>query len=130
MNECPHSRDDNKFWFGFFLGGLIGAITLFFVGTKEGKKAGKLIHDKGEDLIGDIQERLDELKKKGKELAIQGEELKEEMLENIEEKKENITDDVKAKIDSTLAHIEEIQERGRQATASIRKEFKNLPKKS
>jgi gas vesicle protein len=121
---------NEKFWFGFFLGGLLGALTLFFIGTKEGKKAGKQIKDKGGDLIDTIQDRLEELKKRGKELAEQGEELKETVEEQVQEKKVSITEDAKDKIDTVLAKIEELQERGRQVTETIRKEFKNIPKKS
>jgi len=123
-------KDDTKFWAGFFLGGLLGAVTLFFIGTKEGKKAGKKIHEKGQDLLEELQQRLEELKSKGKEIAIEGEEIKEEITEQIKENKEKITGDVKQKIDDALAHIEAVQERGREATANIRKMFKNTPKKS
>jgi gas vesicle protein len=127
--QCHHGDNDNKFWFGFFFGGLIGAIVLFFIGTKEGKKTGKLVQDKGQDLIDIIQDKLEDLQDKGKELAKQGEEFKEEVVASVEENKEKITKDVVAKLDTTLSHIEEIQERGREATADIRKMFKNLPKK-
>jgi gas vesicle protein len=123
-------HDDNKFWFGFFLGGILGAIVLFFVGTKEGKKTGKVLQTRGEDLIDTIQERLEELKDKGRELAKEGEELKEQVMEKFDDRKDKLTKDVTQKIDTALAHIEEIQEHGRETTASIRKAFKNLPKKS
>lgn len=124
------NHNDNRFWFGFFFGGLIGAIVLFFLGTKEGKKAGRLIKDQGEDIIDTIQDRLNELKIRGKELADEGEALKAEVIDKVGQEKEKLTDDAKEKIDTVLAHIEEMQERGRQATATIRKEFKNVPKKS
>lgn len=128
-------RDDNKFWFGFFLGGLLGAIVLFFAGTKEGKKAGHLLQRKGkelgDDLVDELQERLEQLKAKGKELARDGEELKQEIAEKLVDKKDEFTKDISEKIDTTLSHIEAIQERGRQATAEMRKGlFKNIPKKS
>jgi gas vesicle protein len=130
MTEYHHGENDNKFWFGFFFGGLIGAIVLFFIGTKEGKKTGKLVQDKGQDLIDIIQDKLEDLQDKGKELAKQGVDFKEEVVEQIEGNKDKITKEVVAKLDTTLSHIEEIQERGREATADIRKMFKNLPKKS
>jgi gas vesicle protein len=130
MSEFHHDQNDNKFWFGFFFGGLIGAIVLFFIGTKEGKKSGRLVQEKGQDLIDIIQEKLEDLKDKGKELAKQGEEFKEEVVQQVEGNKDKMTKDVVAKLDTTLSHIEEIQERGREATADIRKMFKNLPKKS
>lgn len=98
-------RADGKFLFGFFVGGLIGALTIFFLGTKEGKKTGKLLHDKGEELIDDVQDKISDLEKKGEDTAAE-------------------------KLESALAHIEALQEHGRQTTANLRKRiFKNLPKK-
>ncbi|MEK7119142.1 MAG: YtxH domain-containing protein [Patescibacteria group bacterium] len=106
-------QSGGKFLFGFFIGGLIGALTIFFLGTKEGKKTGKLLKDKGEELIDDVQEKISELEKKGKELVKEGE------------------DTAAEKLESALAHIEALQEHGRQTTANLRKRiFKNLPKKA
>ncbi|MCL4360662.1 YtxH domain-containing protein [Patescibacteria group bacterium] len=124
------SRHDGRFWVGFFIGGLLGAITLFFLGTKEGKKTGKLLEKKSEDFIDGLESRLDELEKKGKELAKQGEEIKTQVIDTIEDKKEELTDGATESLDTALANIEAIQERGRKTTAEIRKRlFKNLPKK-
>ncbi|MBI4062429.1 YtxH domain-containing protein [Candidatus Gottesmanbacteria bacterium] len=103
MSEDNHR--DIRFWVGFFVGGLLGAIVLFFMGTREGKKT-------GEDILDDIRNRLEGVVKEGKEI-------KKEVIESTSEK-----------IDTALAHIEELQERGRQTTATLRKQFKNLPKKS
>lgn len=123
-------RTDGKFLFGFFIGGLIGALTIFFLGTKEGKKTGKLIREKGEDILDDVQGKIGELEKKGKELVREGESIKEEMLDNLEDKKEELTGNAAEKLESALAHIEALQEHGRQTTANLRKRiFKNLPKK-
>ncbi|MBI5620026.1 YtxH domain-containing protein [Candidatus Gottesmanbacteria bacterium] len=128
MSEDHH---DGKFLFGFFIGGIIGALTIFFLGTKEGQRTGKLLKRKGEDLLDDVQDKIDELEKKGKELVKEGEAIKEQMLENLEEKKEAVTETAAEKLDTALAHIEELQEHGRQTTASLRRRlFKNLPKKS
>ncbi|MFZ5845218.1 MAG: hypothetical protein ACOY0S_01995 [Patescibacteria group bacterium] len=122
---------DGKFWFGFFLGGLIGALIIFFLGTKEGKKAGKLIEKKGQDLLEGLQDKVEELEEKGRELAARGEDLKEQVIEEFIEKKEELTEAAAEKLDSALAHIEALQEHGRQTTASLRKKlFKNLPKKA
>ena len=124
-------RGEGKFLFGFFIGGLIGALVIFFLGTKEGQKTGNLLKRKGEDVLDDVQEKIEELEQRGKELVKQGEAIKEQVLENLEEKKEAVTETAVEKIDTALAHIEELQEHGRQTTASLRKRlFKNLPKKS
>ena len=131
MNEEQRHGTDIKFLAGFFIGGLIGALTIFFLGTKEGKKAGKFLQQKGEDVLGELEDKVEELEQKGKELVKHGEEIKEQVIEKLEDKTEELTESATKKLDSALAHIEEIQEHGRETTASIRKRlFKNLPKKS
>jgi len=125
-----HEHQDGKFMLGFFIGGLLGAFIIFLLGTKEGKKTGKAIQQKGEDIIDDLQGRLNELEEKGKELVQQGEVVREELAAEVEEKKEELTEAAAEKIDTALAHIEALQEHGRETTASLRKRlFKNLPKK-
>lgn len=123
-------RNDGKFMFGFFLGGLIGALIIFFLGTKEGKKAEKLFQAKGKDILEELEDKLDELQQKGKEYVRQGEALKEQVMDTFEEKKEEMTDTAVAKIGSALERMEELQQKGVETTASLRKKFKNLPKKS
>lgn len=105
------NKKDVKFWVGFFIGGLIGAIVLFFLGTKEGKKTSKQLEEKGKDILDEFVEKLESLEKKG-------EEIKGEVAETASEK-----------IDTALAHIEALQERGRETTAALRRRFKNIPKK-
>ena len=132
MNDNNQSHGtDMKFLAGFFIGGLIGALTIFFLGTKEGKKAGKFLQQKGVDVVGDLENEIEVLEQKGKEIAKHGEEVKEQVIEKLEDKSEELSELATKKLDSALAHIEEIQEHGRETTASIRKRlFKNLPKKS
>lgn len=106
MNNEKH---DNRFWFGFFIGGLLGAILLFFMGTKEGKKTGKALEDKGKDFL---------------------EELKDQVVGEIKEKKEDLTDVAAEKLDTALAQIEKLQEQSVETTKHIRQRFfKNLPKR-
>ena len=121
---------NNKFWFGFFLGGLLGAILLFFMGTREGKKTGKALEDKGKDLLEELQDKLEEMENRGKQLVKQGEELKEQVVDEIKEKKEDLTDAAAEKLDTALAHIEKLQEQSVETTKHIRSRFfKNLPKR-
>jgi len=125
-----NNQPDGKFIMGFIMGGVIGALTIFFLGTKEGKKTGKLLEEKGKDFVGDLQEKLEELETQGRDLAKKGEEIKEQVAQQIEDKKETLTKEATVKIDSALAHIEALQEHGRDTTASLRKRlFKNAPKK-
>ncbi|MBI3956101.1 YtxH domain-containing protein [Candidatus Gottesmanbacteria bacterium] len=95
------NHHDNRFWFGFFLGGLLGALILFFMGTKEGKKTGKLLEDK-----------IEEIEKRGLQL------------------KEDVKEEAAEKLDDALAHIEKLQEQSVETTKHIRSRFfKNLPKR-
>lgn len=127
MSDHNH---DGKFMFGFFLGGLIGALIIFFLGTKEGKKAEKLLESRGKDILDDLEDKLDELQKKGKDFVRQGEALKEQVMDTLEEKKEEMTDTAVEKIGTALERMEELQQKGVETTANLRKKFKNLPKKS
>lgn len=123
------NNNDGKFLFGFFIGGLIGALVIFFLGTKEGKRTGRMLESKGRDLFDDLEEKLDELQEKGKELVRQGDEMKEKVLESFDGKKDEVTEAAAEKIDMALAHIQEMQQKGAETTATLRKKFKNIPKK-
>lgn len=125
-----HKGPDIKFLLGFFLGGIIGAITIFLIGTKEGRKTTKILQQKGADFVDELQDKLEDLEEQGKELVKKGEALKEKVSEQIQEKKEVMTHEAIKQVDSALSHIEELQERGRETTANIRKKlFKNTPKR-
>lgn len=128
-NMSENNNHDGKFLFGFFVGGLIGALIIFFLGTKEGKKTGRMLETKGKDLIDDLEEKLDLLQEKGKELVRQGEEMKEKVMDSIGDKKDEVTEAAAEKIDVALAHIQEMQQKGAETTATLRKQFKNIPKK-
>ncbi len=129
MSE-EHSRADIKFFFGLFLGGIVGALIVFFLGTKEGKKAGKLIEEKSKKVLDDVKEKVEELEVKGKELIDHGNEIKEQVIETLEEKKDELTEAASAKLESALSQIEQLQEQSLNTTAEIRKRyFKNIPKK-
>ena len=123
------NNHEGKFLFGFFLGGLIGALVIFVLGTKEGKKVEKLLQHKGKDVLDDLDDKLEELEQSGKELVKQGEAIKEHVMDTLEDKKGEMTDATVEKIDSALAHIEALQHKGVETTATIRKKFTNLPSK-
>lgn len=127
MSDNNHN---GKFLFGFFLGGIIGALIIFFLGTKEGKKLEKVLEHKGKDVLDDLNDKLEELEQSGKDLVKKGEAIKEHVMDTLEEKKGEMTDATVEKIDSALAHIEALQTKGVETTATIRKKFKNIPKKA
>ncbi|MFH0750113.1 MAG: YtxH domain-containing protein [Candidatus Gottesmanbacteria bacterium] len=127
MND---NNRDNKFMIGFFVGGLIGAGLMFLMGTKEGKKIEKLIEKKGKETLEDLEEKVDELKEKGEELIKKGEAIKDQVMEQIEDKKEDLTEEATKRLDSALANVVEIQEKGLTTTTNLRKRlFKNIPKR-
>lgn len=131
MSECCKNKHEGKFLFGLFLGGLIGAGIIILLGTKEGKKIGKLLEKKGEDVLSDLEEKVGDLEEKGKELIAKGEEIRETLTEQFEEKKEDLGKEVTKRLDTVLASVEKVQEQGLKTTGTIRKHiFKNLPKKS
>lgn len=124
-----NTRHDGKFLFGFFLGGLIGALIIFFLGTKEGKKIEKVLKKRGKDVLDELDEKLEELEASGKELLNKGERIKQDVLEALEERRDDLTDAAAERIDSALANFESMQTKGVTSTASLRKKFKNLPNK-
>src|SRR5438132_1546504 len=99
MSDEHHHDKDIRFLVGVFVGGLIGAIVIFFLGTKEGRKMGKLLEGEGKDLLGDLEGKLEDLEKKGKELVKQGEAIKEQVIEQVEDKKEELTQKTAEKLD-------------------------------
>jgi len=128
MND--NQKGGNGFMLGMFVGGLLGALTIFFLGTKEGKKAGKALEKKGRELLGDVLERVEDLEDKGRELFARGEDLKDEIKMTLEDKKDQLTEEAVSKIDRVLENIESLQQKGIETTENLRKHFKNLPKKT
>jgi gas vesicle protein len=125
-----HAHGDIKFLFGLFIGGIVGAFIIFFLGTKEGKKTSKFLEEKGRDLVDDIGDKVSELEEKSEELVEQGEVIKENVVAEVEEKKEELTQATSEKLDTALAHIEKIQTESAQTTAELRTRlFKNIPRK-
>lgn len=130
MSDEKHEHTDIRFLAGFFIGGLIGALVIFFLGTKDGKKIGNLLEGKGKDILDDLEGQLEELEKKGKEIVKDGEKIKDQVVEQMEEKKEELTGKAAEKLNDALSKIEEVQEKGLHTTVSIRKRiFKNAPKR-
>ena len=142
MQEQTNTRHDNQFWIGLFLGGLIGAFLIVLLGTEKGKKLAKKLQEEGldfwddarekiEEKVGELEGKGEELVEKGKELIAESKVLEEKVLEKAIEVKETATQQATTTAYDTLSHIEAIQERGRQATAELKKRlFKNIPRKT
>ncbi len=153
MDQTEHTvQDANQFWIGMFLGGLIGAMMIVLLGTEKGKKIAKKLQEEGlgwwEDLqektgeqldliqekvvdeVEDLEDRSQELIRKGKELLEKGKSMQKQIVEQVDEMKNEAISESVVQADAALAHIEALQERGRQTTADLRKQlFKNIPKK-
>ena len=56
-----NEHKDNRFWFGFFIGGLIGAAIIVLLGTKEGKKIEEYLSRRPEARVFLLDERGVEL---------------------------------------------------------------------
>jgi|GEM_PF-504492 len=133
-------QNEKGFIGGLVLGGLLGASIVFLFGTDKGKKVQKEIKEKGLELqkkaVENVEELMDELEEKGLELEKKAVEVKKQIEVKLEDTRENLTEELGNRLDSTLSHIEALQDRGREATASIHKSlkdknyFKNIPKKT
>lgn len=116
-------QNDRSFLTGLIIGGAIGAGLVFLFGTEKGKKVREEIKEKGADILDDLDDVLEELEEKGKELKKKAQIVKEEVVEKVGDLKEKAGEEMMEKLDDTLAKIETLQERGREATAALRKKY-------
>lgn len=98
-------QSGNGFWMGFFVGGLAGAVLLYFLGTKEGKKLAEELKGKGGELLDQLGEEIEDLEGKAVEV------------------KEKIGGQAMDKLDEALIKLEEKQDLAREATSNFRKRF-------
>ena len=117
MNE--NQGKNNHFWLGFVLGGLFGAFIIFILGTKEGKKLADQLTEKTELYEEDIEEKVAKLQKKGEELLQQAEAVKDRIVKEVETHQQKASDNLIAKMDKTLANIENIQKKGVELTQEV-----------
>ncbi len=126
-NQCNSQK--NSFLEGVILGAVAGAAACIFLGSDEGKKMQKVLKKKASPYIDDVVDVLDELKDQSTELLDKAEEVKDALQEKLEDNKEKVGSAISEKLEGSLSHIEELQERGREATSSIRKRFfRNIKK--
>ncbi len=116
-------QNERSFLAGLIIGGTIGALLVFLFGTDKGKKIRKELKEKGADILDDLDDILDEIEEKGKELKRKTEKIKEEVTEKASEFKEKAGEEVMEKLNDTLVKIENLQERGCEATAALRKKY-------
>jgi len=113
----------NFFWFGFFIGGLVGAFVIFLLGTKEGKKLAEKLQEKGELFEEDIEEKVLKLQKKGEDLVNEANKVKKRMIRSIEEKKEEASDTLVSKMDEAFTKITDLQKKGVEITEEVHQKY-------
>lgn len=119
----------SSFLEGLIAGAAIGIGGYLFLQTDQGKKVKKELAKKAEPYLDDLGGLLEDLKDQSSELLEKAEEVKTTIEEKIVEGKEEAQEVLTDKLENSLTHIEELQERGREATATIRKKFfKNIKK--
>ncbi|KKS45079.1 hypothetical protein A3J20_01065 [Candidatus Gottesmanbacteria bacterium RIFCSPLOWO2_02_FULL_42_29] len=110
-----------NFWFGFFIGGLVGAFTIFLLGTKEGKRLAEKLREKGEEYEEGLEEKVAGLQKKGEEFLSEATRVKEKIVKEFDEKKKEATEDLVSKMDATFSRLEELQKKGIELTEDVHK---------
>lgn len=120
----------NGFLSGLVWGVFLGIAAFVFFETEKGKKIKERLKEEGDDLLEELPEIIDRLEEKGEEFVAQVSKLEKDVEEKASEVKADLTTDVGEKLDSSLGHIEALQEHGREITAGVRRRlFKNIPKK-
>ena len=123
-------NDTTKLSLGFFLGGLISAVTLFFLGTREGQKAGRSFEKKGKQFLTLLSDVISELEVQEKTHTESIKKHEHDIQKKAQSTFQTVSAHQTQKIHPTLTYIEELQKRGRGTTERLRKTlFRNVPKK-
>lgn len=98
---------------GLIMGAILGAGAYYFLTqTKEGEKVKKKIKKRGEEVLDDLADLVDEFEEKGKEFRIQAKKLQAELERKAKDVKKEVAEEAKEQ----LTHIDKLRERGRKAT--------------
>lgn len=115
---------------GFFCGVILAIAALIFLETEQGQKLKKRLKEKGGDFFDELPDLLDRLEKRSEELVEEAGKIEGELKEKTVSIGESLTKEVERELDSSLAHIEALQEHGREITVGIKRHlFKNIPRK-
>ena len=72
-------NNNGNFLPGFILGGILGALIIFILGTKEGKKLLEKLVDHVENSGGDFEKKIGKIQEKGEELLEEAKDIKEKV---------------------------------------------------
>lgn len=118
-----NNEKKGNFWVGFFIGGLLGAVLIFLLGTKEGKRVAKKIMDQGELFEEEIEEKISNLQKKGEALLSEAEGMKERVFKEVVEGKKAVSQQLMGKVDKALSDLEDLQKKGAAVTQDLHHKF-------
>lgn len=96
-------KNENSFFSGLIIGGLLGAAVAFFVGKEEGKQLEKLLRKKGKILLDNLNEMSDDVS------------------ESVNEKVEDVSQTVKKIPDLVVDQASEVKENLVQKSESVQK---------
>lgn len=114
-----NNHKGGKFWFGFFLGGLIGAFIIFILGTKEGKKLADKLLEQAEDYEEELEEKVEKLQQRGEALLAETEKVKEKITKEVETGKKAVSQALVSKMDQALTTIEDLGKKGVAITQDV-----------
>jgi len=101
-----------NFFRGLVTGAIIGAVAVWFLNqTEKGKEIKKEIKEKGNDVLGNLNDLVQDLEEKGQEFKKKVLQVKEEF----EEKAKDFRQDVIEEGKIGLERIEELEEKGHKA---------------
>jgi gas vesicle protein len=120
MSDC---HNDNSFFLGVILGAVIGAGAVFLFGTEKGEEVRGDLRDRGEDLLEDLTPVIKQLEEKGQEIKKSAEKTTRQLVKKAGQVEKEVSSEAVEKISDTLEQLENLQEKGRQATADLRKRY-------
>lgn len=127
--ESKHHYNLN-FLIGLVLGGLLGGVTIFVLGTKEGKKFAEKLIEKAELYEEELEKKLTLFETKGEKIITDLSASQNPVIKELKEVKKNsssgkliLPKNITSDIGQTLTNLEKIQRKGVFLTASVRKRF-------
>jgi len=101
-----------NFFRGLVTGAIIGAMAVWFLNqTEKGKEIKKEIKEKGSDVLGNLNDLVQDLEEKGEEFKKKVLQVKEEFEEKAKDFRQDIIEEGKV----GLERIEELEEKGHKA---------------
>lgn len=113
------NKGQGSFWLGFFLGGLVGAFIVFFLGTKKGKEITEKLIENAELYEDELEQKIAKLQERGEQFLQEAQEVKEKVTKEVKGGKKAVSENLLSKMDQTLTQIEDIQKKGVAITSEV-----------